>query len=250
MKFYRRLTKIKAISFDLDDTLYSNRPVMLAINKKMIAYFAQLPVLKNTISHQQLTRYEQGLGARFWFQFRTQAISKQPNLVHDVVQVRLVSYRLGLLALGLDIDTAEQEAQAALNYFIKLRSDFTVPKASHDLLTVLSNKYPLVAISNGNVDTKTLGIDHYFQHIYHAGDQTDGSLLKQKPESDMFDKACAQLAIKPVELLHVGDCGRADIQGALMAGCQAAWLSYYDVGKPITVLPHIELTSLCQLQLL
>ena len=37
MKFYRRLANIKAISFDLDDTLYSNRPVMVAIEKKMIA---------------------------------------------------------------------------------------------------------------------------------------------------------------------------------------------------------------------
>jgi len=250
MKLYRRLTKIKAISFDLDDTLYSNRPLMLAINKKMIVYFAQLPVLQNKLSHQQLAHHEQGLGARFWFQFRKQAIRKQPNLVHDVVQVRLVSYRLGLLSLGLDVDTAEQAAQAALNYFIKLRSDFTIPKISHDLLTALSNKYPLVAISNGNVDTNIIGIDHYFQHIYHAGYQADGSLLKQKPERNMFDKACAQLAIKPAELLHVGDCGRADIQGALIAGCQAAWLNYYDVGKPITVLPHIELTSLGQLELL
>ena len=243
MKFYRRLTSIKAISFDLDDTLYSNKPVMLAINKKMVAYFSLLPALQNKFPEQQ-----QSLNARFWFQFRQQALSHQPNLVHDVVQVRLVSYRLGLLALGLDIDTAEQEAQAALDHFIELRSDFSVPKASHDLLAALSKEYPLVAISNGNVDTKRLGIDHYFQHIYHAGYQANGHLLKQKPESDMFIKACAQLAIKPEELLHVGDCGRADIQGALIAGCQAAWVSGYNVGKPITVLPHIELTSVCQLQ--
>jgi len=95
-----------------------------------------------------------------------------------------------------------------------------------------------------------LGISKYFQHIYHAGWQQDGQLLKQKPASDMFTLACQELAIKPQQLLHVGDCGRADIQGALIAGCQTAWLSCYDVGKPISVLPHIEISSPSQLQLL
>jgi putative hydrolase of the HAD superfamily len=243
MKFYRRLSHIKAISFDLDDTLYSNKPVMLAIEKKMIAYFADLAVIKNKVSDQQKM-----LDHRFWYHFRHQAISKQPDLIHDVVKVRLVSYRLGFTSLGLVESVVEQQAQAALDYFIQLRSDFVVPEKSKNLLTNLSKNYPLIAISNGNVDTKALGISHYFHHIYHAGWQTDGTLLKQKPASDMFDVACHQLAIKPSQLLHVGDCGRADIQGALSAGCQTAWLSLYDVGKPISLLPHIEITTLNQLE--
>jgi len=64
----------------------------------------------------------------------------------------------------------------------------------------------------------------------------------------MFNLASQKLAIKPSQLLHVGDCGRADIQGALRAGCQAAWLSCYDVGQPITALPHIELSNVTQLK--
>ncbi|MBL4763693.1 MAG: HAD-IA family hydrolase [Colwellia sp.] len=245
MKFYRRLTEIKAISFDLDDTLYSNKPVMLGIEKKMIAYFSCQPILKNSMPDQHKL-----LNGHFWYHFRRQALLKQPDLAHDVVQVRLVSYQLGFISLGLAENIARQQAQAALDYFIELRSDFTVPEQSKKLLANLSEKYPLIAISNGNVDTKALGISRYFQHIYHAGWQTDGRLLKQKPANDMFTVACQQLAIKPSQLLHVGDCGRADIQGALLAGCQAAWLSCYDVGKPIAVLPHIELNKLNQLELL
>ncbi len=243
MKFYRRLTKIKAISFDLDDTLYSNKPVMLAIEKKMIVYFAGLAVLKHQVSAQHKV-----LDSRFWSFFRHQAILKQADLAQDVVKVRLVTYCLGFLSLGLTENIATQQAQAALNYFIQLRSDFSVPEQSKKLLANLSKKYPLIAISNGNVDTKAIGISQYFQHVYHAGWQDDDSLLKQKPASDMFSLACQQLAIKPSQLLHVGDCGRADIQGALLAGCQAAWLSCYDVGKPITVLPHIEMTLVSQLE--
>ena len=39
MRFYRRLHPFHAISFDLDDTLYSNHPIMLATDTKMIKYF-------------------------------------------------------------------------------------------------------------------------------------------------------------------------------------------------------------------
>ncbi|PCI55742.1 MAG: HAD family hydrolase [Gammaproteobacteria bacterium] len=245
MKFYRHLTEIKAISFDLDDTLYSNKPVMQAIEQKMIAYFSALPILNNIMPAQQ-----NFLDVHFWSNFRHQAILKQPDLAHDVVQVRLVSYQLGFISLGLAEDIAQQQAQAALDYFIELRSDFTVPEQSKKLLANLSEKYILIAISNGNVDTKALGISQHFRYIYHAGWQMDGSLLKQKPASDMFTLACHELAIKPSQLLHVGDCGRSDIQGALRAGCQTAWLSCYDVGMPLTVLPHIEITNVNQLRLL
>jgi HAD superfamily hydrolase (TIGR01549 family) len=242
MKFYRRLSNIKAISFDLDDTLYSNQPVMQAIEQKMIAYFFGLDILKPAVFEQHKV-----LDQRFWYHFRRQAMLNRPELAHDVVQVRLVSYRLGFMSLGLTEDIAQQQAQAALDYFIQLRSDFTVPESSKMLLASLSKRYPIVAISNGNVDTKALGISHYFQHIYHAGWQANGQLLKQKPEGDMFVLACQELAIKPQQLLHVGDCGRADIQGALNAGCQTAWLSCYGVGKPIRVLPHVEISNASQL---
>jgi len=238
MQFYRRLKAFKAISFDLDDTLYNNRPIMLAIEKKMVSYFAE-----------QLSAYKLTFSRRYWSKFRREAIQHNADLNHDVVQVRFESYRLGLLALGITDDKAVIQAQAAVDYFISLRSDFIVPKASHDLLAMLSEHFPLVAISNGNVDTKALGIDKYFQYIYHAGFQTkmDNLLLKQKPEIDMFSLVCQQLAIEPQELLHVGDCGFADIHGALNAGCQTAWLPHYGVGKPLNQLPHIELSNLQEL---
>jgi len=244
MKFYRRLSAIKAISFDLDDTLYSNKPIMLAIEKKMLAYFTDV---LNSKQHAFI-KADSSYNSRYWFPFRQHAINAQPDLAHDVVQVRLITYRFGFSALGFSDNIAQQMAQAALDYFISLRSDFVVPTTSKQLLAALSKKYPLIAISNGNVDTKALGISQYFQHVYHAGWQANGQLLKQKPTNDMFVLACQELAIKPQHLLHVGDCGRADIQGALNSGCQTAWLSCYDVGKPISVLPHLELDSLSQLE--
>lgn len=263
MQFYRRLSTIKAISFDLDDTLYNNRPIMLAIEKKMCAHFVALFATKlpelNPSTNLNFNR-------QFWAPFRAQATQAQPDIHHDVVQHRFESYRLGMIAHGLSNEVAQTLAQAALDYFIALRSDFVVPKASHELLARLAKKYPLASISNGNVDTKALGIDHYFSHIYHAGyqvvHQADSDkenalgvvggkpnvpLFKHKPDTDMFHDVCTKLNIQPHELLHVGDCGLADIHGALTAGCQAAWLPQYGVGKTLKQLPHIELKSVNEL---
>jgi len=257
MQFYRRLTTVKAISFDLDDTLYNNRPIMQAIEKKMVTYFTEkfatlLPDLAPEVAAELAPKPI--FNRSFWAPYRQQAIKENSELSHDVVRVRYETYRLGFLAHNVSAEEAKQQAQAGLDYFISLRSDFTVPKASHELLASLSKQFPLVAISNGNVNTKALGIDHYFQHIYHAGFQTnDGStdsehLLRQKPATDMFTLVCQQLDIFPEELLHVGDCGYADIHGALNAGCQTAWLPHYGVGKALNQLPHIELSSVNQLK--
>lgn len=237
MKFYRHLSAIKAISFDLDDTLYSNFPVMIAAEAKMIDYFAQH--FKSQITTNKEALY---LDQKFWYPFRAQAIEKKAVLAENVVALRLKSYYLGALSLGYSEQNSQEKALQAMSYFAQVRSEFTVPKASHQLLGKLAKHYPLVAISNGNVDTKAIGIDHYFSHIYHA---LDG--LKQKPDSQMFHIACNELAIEPQELLHVGDCGRADIQGAISAGCQTAWLPLYNIGKPLTVLPHVELADVAEL---
>ena len=254
MQIYRRLTTIKAISFDLDDTLYNNRPVMLAIEKKMVNYFAEkFATLLPELFLQPSIEPKPIFNRRFWTPYRQQAIKAIPELAHDVVRVRYDTYRLGLLALNFSVEESIKEAQAGLDYFISLRSDFSVPKASHELLASLSKKFPLVAISNGNVDTKALGLDHYFQHIYHAGFQVGNGnneseyLLRQKPAADMFTLVCKQLAIPAEQLLHVGDCGVADIHGALNAGCQSAWLPQYGVGKKLQLIPHIELSQVSDL---
>ena len=245
---------MKAISFDLDDNLYNNRPIMQSIEKEMTAYF--------TDKFAQLLPQITGVFNRsFWAPYRLQAIQNNNDIYHDVVCHRYESYRLGFLEHKLTNVVATQEAQAALDYFISLRSNFSVPKASIELLESLSAKYPLVAISNGNVDTKAIGIAHFFKHIYHAGYQVSSDflykgklldskqLLRMKPSTDMFDEVCEKLNIAPKELLHVGDCGVADIQGALNAGCQSAWLSKYDVGKPLKQVPHIELNNIADLAL-
>ena len=130
MKFYRRLTPIKAISFDLDDTLYSNRPVMEVTEQRMISYFAQL-----------LNEYgQQAFNYKFWWPFRSQAIAEQPELKHDVTALRKVAYHLGMLSLGMPEAEADKKSQQALDYFYAVRSDFTLPDATYQLMVIIASK--------------------------------------------------------------------------------------------------------------
>lgn len=231
MKFYRRLQPFKVISFDLDDTLYSNAPIMERTERQMTAFF-----------HQYLSHLPGSFDYAYWLPYRQQVLAHSPELIHDVGALRQTSYALGLQTLGYAHAEAQALAAKAQAHFDHHRSDFSVPESSHNLLKSLQKRYNLVAISNGNVCTHKIGLKPYFSHVYHAGKSG-----KHKPYADMFIRACKDLNITPHELLHVGDCGNADVFGAHVAGCQTVWVNQFKVGKPIKVLPHIELSDVTQL---
>lgn len=236
MRFYRRLLPFDAISFDLDDTLYSNHPIMLATDKKMASYFSRI------LTDYGIDTSKATYSFRYWFPFRQQAIAQWPLLKHDVGLLRQKSYFLGALAVGIEHVAAEEFANSALAYFTEQRSNFILPQHTHDFLAYLQSKRPLVAITNGNVDTDKIGISKYFSHHFHASIEN-----RLKPDPDMFNKTCLALNIKPEQLLHVGDCGKNDVLGGVNAGCQTAWLNQYHVGKPLTVLPTLALDDVEQL---
>lgn len=239
MKFYRRLAPFKAISFDLDDTLYSNHPIMITTGEAMVAYFQkELPELLESSKDIQAA-YD----ISFWSAYKNKVLAYTPDLIHDVTTLRVETYYLGMIDLGIAKTQARQAAQKALAHFDFHRSNFKVPKNIHQLLTSLAKKWPLIAISNGNVNTQAIELNQYFEAVFHAGTQTSGKLLKQKPSTDMFESALEHLKIPASELLHIGDCGKADILGGTLAGCQTAWVSNFTVGKPLSILPNVELTD-------
>ncbi|OUS28119.1 hypothetical protein A9Q98_07645 [Thalassotalea sp. 42_200_T64] len=234
MRFYRKLSAFKAISFDLDDTLYDNHPVIARAEQELQSHLiAAAPECAN-------------LGRDFWWQHRNVCLTNQPELCHDVTALRIACLQSGIQQLGYSAPEAKVKAEQALAHFLSHRNNLQVPASVTQLLAKLKLKYPLVAISNGNVGIDEIGIAEYFQHSYFAG---AGNL--QKPENDMFDQACQQLNIQPHELLHIGDCTHADIYGALSAGCQTIWVNNNEFGikkKPLKVLPHAEFDSVEQLQ--
>jgi len=209
---------------------------MWVTDKKMTGYF------KKAFSDYNIESDLYTFDFHFWLPFRQQVLVQSPGLKHDIGLLREKSYYLGALSLGVSSAEAQKFAEMALRYFADQRSNFVLPQHTHDFLSYLKRRIPLVAITNGNVDTDKIGIAKYFTEHFHASTEN-----KLKPDRDMFNKTCTALQISPLQLMHVGDCGNNDVFGAINAGCQTAWLNPYQVGKPLKVLPTLALDNIEQL---
>lgn len=231
MQLFKALTPVNVLSFDLDDTLYDNKPVIDAAEQAMLNALAQqAPASKATDS-------------KFWWKQRLKLASIEPKIRHDIGRWRLLGIEAGLLELGLPRSEARRVAEYGYAAFLDARTRITVSPDVTQLLSALAKQYRLIAITNGNACIHKMGIGELFEFSLQAG--PDG---RMKPYADLFITAAERLQVAPWQILHIGDSHRADVMGALNAGCQAAWLDHYQ--SAITVLPHIRLTNVQQLSAL
>nr|WP_308424625.1 HAD-IA family hydrolase [Shewanella aestuarii] len=230
---YQRLKPFKAISFDLDDTLYDNQPIIINAVKQSFA-----------LLHREYPASTQWT-TDDWLKCKLAQQTLYPELKHDTSAARYAMLREGLIQLGYNEIQATQGAQAGLAYFQHHRSDFTVAEDVIAILQALKVDFTLVGITNGNVDASRIGLTQVLEFVLHPGYG-----IKMKPHSDMFTLACKQLAISPSELLHIGDHPTSDIVGAKMAGCQTVWLNPCQQNrdkKSSSLLPQIQITHLSKL---
>lgn len=231
MIFYKRLKPINAMTFDLDDTLYENTSVILKANALLLQF------MHNKFPETLI------LPDNYWRGLQKKLLIDSPILKNDMGKLRLEALQLGFKNLGYKQPQAQQAAQQCFEYFYIQRSDFSVSQNVHSVLSKLSNKLSLVAITNGNVDLQSIGIEQYFSACFKAS--VDWLM---KPDKAMFDAAQQHLAMPADNILHVGDNLHKDVYGAIDAGYQAAW--YADdremaLNKEGTyTLPHVQLHSL------
>lgn len=234
MIMYRRVTDIQAMTFDLDDTLYDNMPYIYQAER----------ALTNHIK----TRYPAAarLSKEIWLACKQQAISNEPMLKYDMGLLRLATLRNGFAQCEYSLAEAEHAAQDCFAYFYQQRSLFTVTQPYCDVLAQLSQRMPLIAITNGNVDVAAIGIGQYFTAVYRAD-----MAHRAKPYADMFDKAQAALDIPAQNILHVGDDLRNDVYGAYLNGYKSAWYaadrSMSLQHEPVTCLPDVQLSHFSDL---
>ena len=82
MRFYRPLSPVRAMTFDLDDTLYDNRPVMDKTEEEVIAFIRQYD-----------PRFRD-LPADYINVFRDRIRRQQPEIFHEVLRTRKVICRV------------------------------------------------------------------------------------------------------------------------------------------------------------
>ena len=230
MIFYRSPRRFRAVTLDLDDTLYDNRPVIARAERLFMEYLTgRFSVLRN------FSRAEYG-DIRSWL------YELDPLLRRDVSLARLEIVKKALTLHGVPEDDAAAGAREALARFVRVRSDFRVPDKSIETVRKIAARIPTAALTNGNVDYTVIGLDGIFRTVVRSGRD-----VPPKPDRAMFDEAARRLGVGTSEILHVGDDPVTDIRGAVSAGCLTAMFAFrpeYRNVSRCTILPDISLSSL------
>ncbi|WP_042152829.1 MULTISPECIES: HAD-IA family hydrolase [unclassified Pseudoalteromonas] len=236
MKISRKLNDIKVLSFDLDDTLYNNKPIIKAALDAQFNYIKQIP----TVGDKWLEQ-----GADFWEKCRIAAQNNTPGIEQNVTLLRQHALHYAFTSLGHNDQESERHSKAAYQAFIIARSQVVVAPEVLALLKNLSQKYTLIAITNGNVDISKFCLKDSFEFLLMAG--FDGA---QKPAADMFELAADKLNVKLENILHIGDNLDSDIQGANNNGCMSCWLNDDPIKTSYKGLADIEISNILQLEML
>lgn len=234
MHFYRPLRPIAAMTFDLDDTLYDNSPV---IRRTMKASHAALQVHHPLLKDYSVEQYQQ---------VRDRLLVAEPEIYHDVSEWRRRAVEQAMLDVGIAATQAASGSREVMEVFAHWRSQIDIPEETHQTLTALAKRIPLVAITNGNAEPHLCGLDHYFQFVLRAG--PDG---RAKPYQDMYQTAAEKLNLRPEQILHIGDDLTTDVAGAVRCGMQACWINLREGNlmhiDDTRLLPTLEISQLASL---
>jgi putative hydrolase of the HAD superfamily len=202
-----RLDHVRAISFDLDDTLWPFLPVILQAERVLHDWLlAQAPGTAQVLTARPAALRE----------LREQVQSERPDLAHDLSGMRRESIR----RLLVQVDEDPQLAGQAFDVFFAERQRVRLYDDTLPALDWLSARFPLVAISNGNADVARAGLGRYFRAAFSAS-----IFGKAKPHADIFHAAAAAAGVRADEVLHVGDDPALDVGGAHGAGMTTAWVA-------------------------
>lgn len=222
------LSKIKAITLDLDDTLW---PVWPTIARAEV-------VLQDWLTVHAPRTAQLCSDADVKKRIRSEVNQRHADKAHDLSFLRREAIRESLIRAG----DAAHLANEAFEVFFAERQNVKLYEGVEQALERLSARYPLVGLSNGNADVFRTAAGPYFKASVSAR-----LFGVAKPDPRIFHAAAEQLRLTTDALLHLGDDATADVLGAMNAGMQAAWINTqnhawsHDAPHPLTVSHLAEL---------
>jgi len=237
MIIYRPLKTPKALTFDLDDTLYDNWPIIRNAEMQLRQFLEE--------NHPDIA----SLGNSGWQAARRLCIAKDTRLASDMTRLRKAVLSQLASDTGYTLSAQKALAEDAYEVFYHTRSNFSINETIYSLLESLKKKCPLIAITNGNVDLERVGIADLFEVSFQAS--IDHPM---KPDASMFNAAIKHLDVPAADIMHVGDHLIKDVWGAHQLGMQTAW---YAINRTMhiqtesaRVLPSVILSHLDELNLI
>ncbi|MBD8525489.1 HAD-IA family hydrolase [Pseudoxanthomonas sp. CAU 1598] len=208
---------IRAITLDLDDTLWPIAPVIERAEHAVQAYFAEYcPEVAKRFPITAMRALRERIAAQ------------HPHLSHDFSEQRRLSLRAALDACA----APHAHLEPAFEAFFSARNQVELYPDSEAALRLLAARFPLAALTNGNADLGRIGLAEWF--CFSLGAREHGA---PKPVASIFLAACDRLNTAPEYTLHVGDDPWLDVEGARAAGLRTCWINRHNSAWPATLPP-------------
>ena len=221
---------IKLITFDLDDTLWDNVPVIISAEASMREWLA---THASKVGELPLEHFAA---------LRQQVLKDHPELKHRISLLRHRVLTRAFEEAGYPQPEATQMADVCFEAFIHARHQLTVFPEAEPMLQSLRQHFLLGVITNGNADVQRVGLADYFHFALRAED-----VGIAKPDARLFKEALQRAGVDASAAVHVGDHPGDDITGAQQAGLRAVWFN--PTGKPweADTRPDAQIRSLAEL---
>lgn len=222
-----RQERFLGVTFDLDDTLYDNRPVMERAEAVLQDWLAR-----------QYPRVVQQFSIEALRELRKAVAAEHEHLRHDLTAIRKIALTKAARACGYPPRLADE----AFEVFHEARNQVQVYADVRPVLHGLRRRYVLGALSNGNADIRRIGLDDLFHFAISAVD-----VGAAKPEPPMFQAAVRRIGTIPPQVIHVGDDPVRDVGGAATAGLCTVWVNRWGLDWPGGRRADAEVVSLLEL---
>jgi putative hydrolase of the HAD superfamily len=224
---------IRAVFFDLDDTLVGDGAVDAAL----------LAIGELAARHPDLdTDAMRMANATVWSGcWASQGEQWMRGELEDDALTREV-WRRTLSGAGAGGELVDEAVDLHLE---AERRTFALFEDSRDVLVELRRRgIPIGLITNGpsafqREKLRTVGIDGLFDVVVASGD-----IGVLKPDAEIFRHALDRAGVLSAASLHVGDSFAADVMGAVGAGLSAFWLNRERIAAPPNGPRHVEGDSL------
>ena len=219
--------QIRAISLDLDDTLWPIGPVLERVEREVDVW------LRENCPEVAAAWPIESLRA-----LREEVASEHPEIAHDFAAQRRLTLQRAFAPFKLGEDWIDRTYEV----YVRARNKVECYADTTAALTRMAVRFPLISISNGTAELHRIGLHEHFRFSISAGE-----VGVAKPDADIFRHACARLGIAAQHVLHVGDDPFADVLGAHAAGMRTVWLNRHGARWQQPISPDLEVADLTAL---
>jgi putative hydrolase of the HAD superfamily len=225
------LSNVRAIAFDLDNTLWDVEPVLARAEARLHGWL-----------RENCRRIAQHLSPDDMRRAREELARREPHHAHDLSYLRITALAAHAREHGYD----ERIASDAFEVFLAARNQLQPFADVAPALARLRQRYRLATLSNGNADLARIGLDEAFTVSLNAR-----QIGAAKPHRRCFERLARELGLAPQEILHVGDDPWLDVEAARAAGFVSAWMNRRALVWPQELaLPDVVVTDCAQLSAL